>query len=153
MKCIYCGHADSRVVDSRPCNDGTGIRRKRECIACGRRFSTFEQVEQQTVFVAKKDGRREPFDLDKLRRGVIKACEKRPVSRESIEDLLHRIEKHVAQTAEREVTSREIGELVMQELKDVDEVAYVRFASVYRQFRDVNSFLQELSRLAQTTNK
>ena len=147
MKCIYCGYEDSRVIDSRPCNEGASIRRKRECISCGRRFSTYEKVEMLPVFVVKKDGRREPFDIEKVRSGVIKACEKRPVAMENVDALIGRIEKQVTQSLEREVMTHEIGEMIMRELKEIDEVAYVRFASVYRQFRDINSFMQELNTL------
>lgn len=147
MKCVYCGNPESRVVDSRPVEDGVAIRRRRECIRCLRRFTTYEKIETIPAMVVKKDGRREPFDPEKIRRGVIKACEKRPVSRVDVDALVHDVEMQVVNSLDEEVTSEKIGELVMQRLKRMDEVAYVRFASVYRQFRDINTFLDELKGL------
>ena len=146
MKCIYCNCTESRVVDSRPTEDGA-IRRRRECERCSRRFTTYEKIEMLPVFVVKKDRRREPFDAAKVRGGILKACEKRPVALEDIEKLVGSIETSVCQQSEQEVTTDQIGLLVMDGLKSLDEVAYIRFASVYRQFKDVQSFMQELQQL------
>ena len=147
MKCIYCECDDSKVVDSRPVNDGHSIRRRRECFNCGKRFTTYEKVETIPVLVVKKDGSRELFDIEKIKRGVIRACEKRPVSLESIERLAAAVESQVMENASQEVSTEDIGEIVISKLKDLDEVAYVRFASVYRQFKDINTFMQELNKL------
>ncbi len=147
MKCPYCGYTDSKVVDSRPDEDNDSIRRRRECNNCGRRFTTHEQVEGFPVLVIKKDGKRERFDRDKLIRGIVKACEKRPVSAVDIEDMADDIEQTVKNTMEHEISTAELGEIVMDKLYALDEVAYVRFASVYRQFRDVNTFYDELRKL------
>ena len=152
MKCIYCNCSESRVVDSRPTEDGA-IRRRRECEGCGRRFTTYEKIEMVPVLVVKKDKRRETFDAAKVRGGIIKACEKRPVSIEDIERLVRRVETSVSQQPEQEVTTDQIGLLVMDGLKELDEVAYIRFASVYRQFRDVQSFMAELQQLLDTQKK
>lgn len=152
MKCIYCNCTESRVVDSRPTEDGA-IRRRRECEGCSRRFTTYEKIEMLPVFVIKKDKRREVFDAGKVRNGVIKACEKRPVALEDIEKLVRGIETKVCQMPEQEVTTDQIGLLVMEGLKELDEVAYIRFASVYRQFKDVQSFMQELQQLLDTQKK
>ena len=152
MKCIYCNCSESRVVDSRPTEDGA-IRRRRECEGCGRRFTTYEKIEMVPVLVVKKDKRREAFDAGKVRRGIIKACEKRPVSIEDIESLVRRVETSVSQQTEQEVTTDQIGLLVMDGLKELDEVAYIRFASVYRQFKDVQSFMEELQQLLDTQKK
>ena len=152
MKCIYCNCTESRVVDSRPTEDGA-IRRRRECEGCSRRFTTYEKIEMLPVFVIKKDKRREVFDAGKVRSGVIKACEKRPVALEDIEKLVRSIETKVCQMPEQEVTTDQIGLLVMEGLKELDEVAYIRFASVYRQFKDVQSFMQELQQLLDTQKK
>lgn len=149
MRCIYCGCTESRVVDSRPTEDGA-IRRRRECEECRRRFTTYEKIEMLPVLVVKKDKRREPFDAAKVRSGIIKACEKRPVPLEAIEKLVSRVETSVFQQTDQEVTSDQIGLMVMDGLKTLDEVAYIRFASVYRQFRDVQSFMQELQQLLDT---
>lgn len=146
MKCIYCNHTDSRVVDSRPTEDGA-IRRRRECVACGRRFTTYEKIETLPLLVVKKDKRREPFDADKLRFGLVKSCEKRPVALKDIDALVRDIEMTVCNSMEQEITSQRIGELAMDGLKKLDEVSYVRFASVYRQFKDVQSFVEELREL------
>lgn len=143
MKCIYCNHTESRVVDSRPTEDGA-IRRRRECVGCGRRFTTYEKIETLPLLVVKKDKRREPFDADKLRFGLVKACEKRPVALKDIDALVRDIEMTVCNSMEQEITTQRIGELAMDGLKKLDEVAYVRFASVYRQFKDVQSFMEEL---------
>lgn len=147
MRCPYCNCIESKVIDSRPAEEYTIIRRRRECVECGKRFTTYEKVERIPLMVIKKDGRREPFDIDKIKNGIIKACEKRPVSMDDIEAVVSDIEKQVYTDVKSEITSHEIGEMVMQHLKDLDEVAYVRFASVYRQFRDVNTFMDELKKL------
>ena len=152
MKCIYCNCTESRVVDSRPTEDGA-IRRRRECEGCQRRFTTYEKIEMLPVFIVKKDKRREPFDSAKVRSGILKACEKRPVPIEEIENLVNRVETTVCRQMEQEVTSEQIGLLIMEGLKSLDEVAYIRFASVYRQFKDVQSFMQELQQLLDTQNK
>ena len=144
MKCPYCGHHEDKVVDSRASSDGSSIRRRRECLKCGKRFTTYEQVEEQPLMVIKKDGRRERFDRHKALAGLVKACEKRPVSMEALEGLLDDLERELSQTFEREVPSREVGERVMKKLHSIDPVAYVRFASVYREFKDVEQFMQEL---------
>ncbi|SEF69021.1 transcriptional repressor NrdR [Caloramator fervidus] len=147
MKCPYCNYIETKVLDSRPTEDNTSIRRRRECLNCNRRFTTYEKVEDIPVYVIKKDGRREPFDKRKILVGVLKSCEKRPISISKIEELVNEVEKHVYNTMKQEVESSFIGELVMKKLKDLDDVAYVRFASVYRQFKDINTFLEELQKL------
>ncbi len=147
MKCPFCGHPDSKVIDSRPTDDGTCIRRRRECIDCGKRFTTYEQLEIFPLLVIKKDGRRETFDRSKIINGVTKACQKRPVSAASIEKLVNDIEQNVRSSMEREVTTERLGEMIMERLRVLDEVAYVRFASVYRQFKDINTFYDELNKL------
>ena len=152
MKCIYCNCTESRVVDSRPTEDGA-IRRRRECEGCQRRFTTYEKIEMLPVFIIKKYKRREQFDPAKVRNGILKACEKRPVPIDEIEKLVNHVETSVCRKMEQEVTSEEIGQLIMEGLKDLDEVAYIRFASVYRQFKDVQSFMQELQQLLDTQNK
>ena len=145
MKCPFCGNDEDKVIDSRPAEDGLAIRRRRECISCSSRFTTYEKIENLPLVVIKKDGTRQPFDSGKLISGLMKACEKRPVSIDQIESLVHSIEDQVLSSLKREISSVEIGEMVMERLKKLDEVAYVRFASVYRQFKDVNSFFQELT--------
>ncbi len=147
MKCPYCDYSGTRVLDSRPANENKSIRRRRECESCGRRFTTFEMVEETPLIVIKKDGSREEFSRDKILRGLIRACEKRPVSVEQLETIVSRVERSLRNTAVAEIESRSIGEQVMQELYPVDEVAYVRFASVYRQFKDINMFMKELKTL------
>ena len=147
MKCPFCGHDEDRVIDSRPAEDGAAIRRRRECIGCQARFTTYEKIETLPLLVIKKDGTREPFNRDKILRGLLKACEKRPVSNEQLLELLSYVEAQVQTSANREISSQDVGELVMKQLKKIDEVAYVRFASVYRQFKDVNSFLEELNEM------
>ncbi len=151
MKCMYCEHTESKVIDSRPTDEGTVIRRRRECLRCGRRFTTYEKIEQTPMLVVKKDGRREAFDPDKIRGGILRATEKRPVSIEQIDALVEQIEKSLYNTLEREVESVKIGELVMDGLKALDPVAYVRFASVYRQFTDIDTFRRELEKLLAET--
>lgn len=147
MKCPFCNHPDSKVVDSRPDKGGASIRRRRECESCGKRFTSHERVEEILPMVQKKDGRREPFDRLKLIAGIKKACEKRPVSVEEIERLTDRLEVRMQESGERELSTRTLGEWVMNELHEIDEVAYVRFASVYRSFKDINEFMDELQDL------
>lgn len=147
MKCPYCGELESKVIDSRPTEDGEKIRRRRECLSCARRFTTYEIVETVPLMVIKKDHSREAFDRQKLLGGMLRACEKRPVSYQMLEQAVNEIEQTVLNSYEREITSLEIGELAMQQLKNIDEVAYVRFASVYRQFSDINTFMDELKEL------
>lgn len=147
MKCPFCQQADSRVLDSRPVEEGAAVRRRRECAACGRRFTTYERLEEQPLMVVKKDGRREPFSHQKLLDGLALACRKRPVATEELGDLVAAIERQLRRTALAEVESRRIGELAMQLLRHLDEVAYVRFASVYREFNDVHSFVREIEKL------
>ena len=144
MKCPSCGYADTKVIDSRLSNEGNSIRRRRECEKCQNRFTTYEYVEQVPLMVVKRDGRRQPFDRKRVIAGLIKACEKRPVSIERMEETVDEIERIVQKKFDREVQAKDIGELVMEKLANIDEVAYVRFASVYRQFRDVNQFMTEL---------
>ncbi len=147
MKCPFCGNLDSRVVDSRPTDEGSAIRRRRECIDCAKRFTTYEKIETLPLFVIKKDGRRESFDRNKIMAGLLKACEKRPIAIKDLDKLVHDIEKSMYNTLDQEITSERIGQMVMEKLKDLDEVAYVRFASVYRQFKDVNNFIDELEKI------
>jgi len=147
MHCPYCNHSESRVVDSREARDGTEIRRRRECNDCGRRFTTYERVDEMPSSVVKRDGRREPFDREKLLGGLLTACQKRPVPRRALEQVVDLVEAEVAAREEREMSSEEIGNLVIGRLRDLDQVAYVRFASVYRRFEDVNQFMEELRRL------
>lgn len=147
MRCQYCGCLDSRVIDSRPTEEGSSIRRRRECLNCGRRFTTYEKIEMSPVMIIKKDLSREPFNPDKIKKGLILACQKRPVSMKEIDGVVEKVEKLVHSAGEEEFSSRRIGEAVMEELKSLDEVAYVRFASVYRQFTDVSSFMDELNKL------
>jgi transcriptional repressor NrdR len=147
MKCPACSSVDNRVVDSRMAHEGAAIRRRRECVACGARFTTYEYVERTQFLVIKKDGRREPFTREKIDQGVSKAVEKRPISRESVEALLDRVENKLQGLGQSEVESRQIGELVMEELAQLDQIAYVRFASVYREFRDVNHFMEEIKKV------
>lgn len=147
MKCPFCGYDESKVVDSRSTEDNMAIRRRRECLGCSKRYTTYEKVEDIPILVVKKDSSREFFDKSKIVNGLIKSCEKRPVSRKQIEDLASEIEKNISNQMLTEVKSNVIGEMVMDKLKDVDEISYVRFASVYRQFKDVNTFMKELSNL------
>ena len=147
MKCLYCNATESRVVDSRPTDEGLAIRRRRECVNCGRRFTTYEKIETVQIMVVKKDGSREAFDADKIRRGLIKACEKRPVAMHDVDALVRDVEQQIMNSLEQEVSSSRIGEMVMERLRNLDEVAYVRFASVYRSFCDINTFMEELKSL------
>jgi len=147
MKCPFCGHTEDRVIDSRLSQDGSATRRRRECLSCSKRFTTYETVEEPLPLVIKKDGRRVPYDKNKILAGVKKACEKSPVSYGPIEKPVDRGENRLLSSGEREMPSSRIGELVMEELKSLDEVAYVRFASVYREFRDINEFIKEITKL------
>lgn len=147
MKCPYCAYEESKVIDSRSADDGERIRRRRECLKCGKRFTTHEIVETVPIMVIKRDKTREPFSREKLCSGLLRACEKRPVSIETIDTVISNIETNIQNSLDREVTSEKIGELAMEHLKKIDEVAYVRFASVYRQFKDINTFMQELTNL------
>jgi len=147
MRCPYCGHLEDRVVDSREAQEGQATRRRRECLCCGRRFTTYERVEEVFPQVVKKDGRREPFDRRKIGEGLARACQKRPVSREQIEEIVSQVERRAQELGEREVKSTVLGEAVMERLRDLDPVAYVRFASVYRAFADVGEFMSELEGL------
>lgn len=147
VKCPFCAYEDTKVLDSRPTDEGGAIRRRRECISCQRRFTTYERIEEPPIVVIKKDGRREPFERSKILAGLLKACEKRPVSLERLERITDDVAHYVRNEQKGEIHSREIGERVMDELRKVDEIAYVRFASVYRQFKDVGTFLEELEQL------
>ncbi len=147
MKCMYCGCIESKVIDSRSTDENTMIRRRRECTGCGRRFTTYETVETTPVLVIKSGGTREMFDAGKIKSGIIKACEKRPVPMFKIDNLVEDIQKQVYNSLDQEITSKEIGEMVMNGLKEIDEVAYVRFASVYRSFKDISTFMRELEKL------
>lgn len=147
MKCQFCNCMDSRVVDSRPTDDGNSIRRRRECINCGRRFTTYEKIEEQQLLVIKKDNSRELFDAQKLRSGIIAACHKRPVSASDIEKIVNSVEQMAYNNLQQEITTKQIGEHVMEELRKLDQVAYIRFASVYRSFTDIPTFMEELKNL------
>ena len=147
MRCPYCSFQESKVIDSRPAEEGTTIRRRRECLNCGKRFTTYEIIERLPLLVVKRDGSRQSFDRMKLIGGMVKACEKRPVPVDAIEHIADEIEQELQSSLEREVSSDQIGEMVMERLKTLDQVAYVRFASVYRQFKDINTFLEELNKL------
>lgn len=147
MKCPFCGYDDSKVVDSRPTDEGTSIRRRRECLECLKRFTTYETVERMPLMLVKRDGTRQTYDRQKLLGGLMKACEKRPVSLAQLEQMVDNVEQQVFGALDNEVSSKVIGELVMEQLRQVDEVAYVRFASVYRQFKDINTFMEELNTL------
>ena len=147
MKCPFCGFEESKVIDSRPTDEGQRIRRRRECLDCGKRFTTYEIIESLPIIVIKKDKSREAFNRDKLMTGLLRACEKRPVSIDTLDNMIDEIETVLQNSLDREVSSEKIGELVMENLKTIDEVAYVRFASVYRQFKDINTFMSELNKL------
>ncbi|HOB07850.1 MAG: transcriptional regulator NrdR [Limnochordia bacterium] len=147
MRCPFCFHKESKVLDSRATEEGASIRRRRECTKCSRRFTTYERLDEVPFMVVKKDGRREPFNRNKILNGVLRACEKRPISLDAIEAMIDEIERDVRNKTDREISSEQIGEIVMERLKRLDEVAYVRFASVYRQFKDINSFMMELQQL------
>ena len=147
MKCPYCGHPESKVIDSRPADENASIRRRRECLSCARRFTTYETVESLPMVVIKKDGSRQSFDRQKMLRGMIRACEKRPVTLAELERIADEIEQELQNSMEREIRTEIIGEMVMVRLRKVDQVAYVRFASVYRQFKDIDTFMAELNKL------
>lgn len=147
MKCPYCSFEESKVIDSRSADDGERIRRRRECLKCGKRFTTHEVIETVPIIVVKRDKSREVFDRNKLTAGILRACEKRPVSIQQIEEMVSSIEAKIQSSLDREITTMQIGELAMEEIKKVDEVSYVRFASVYRQFKDINTFMEELNKL------
>lgn len=153
MKCPFCGQVEEKVVDSREARDSEAIRRRRECLQCGRRFTTYERIEEIQLMVVKKDGRREPFDRNKILSGLLKATQKRPVSVAELEKIADEVEARLMEKAEREISSKEIGELIMNRLYELDEVAYVRFASVYRQFKDVSEFVEEVKGLLGTTHR
>jgi len=153
VKCPSCSYQETKVVDSRLNTDGTSIRRRRECLKCEKRFTTYEYVEQVPLLVVKRDGHRQPFDRKKIIAGLMKACEKRPVSIDKVEEITGEIERAIQRKYDREVNSKEIGELIMEKLSALDEVAYVRFASVYRQFRDVNQFMSELQGMLKKDKK
>lgn len=153
MRCPFCDNEDTKVIDSRPIDDGKAIRRRRECEKCVKRFTTYEKVETTIIMIIKKDGSRQAFDRDKLMNGIIKACEKRPVALADIERVVDSIERGLNNMMEKEVKSTFLGELIMEQLKNLDEVAYVRFASVYRSFKDVNTFIKEIEALVGKKNK
>lgn len=153
MKCPFCGDLEDKVIDSRISTESDTVRRRRECLKCQKRFTTYERLEEIPLMVIKKDGRREPFDRKKLLAGILKACEKRPIPMEKIEGMVDEIERTLQRNYEKEVSSTDIGELVMKQLHKLDEVAYVRFASVYRQFKDINQFMSELSTLLKEGRK
>lgn len=153
MKCIFCGNTDSKVIDSRVSDDGNSIRRRRECIACGKRFTTYEKVEATPVLVIKSNGNRQSFDPEKIKAGLMKSCEKRPISIAQIDKIVENIERNIHNSLMQEVTSKQIGEMVMEELKNLDEVSYVRFASIHREFKDINTLYQEIERLFKDKNK
>lgn len=144
MKCLYCNHNEDKVIDSREIAQATAVRRRRECLNCGRRFTTYEYVDKTSLMVIKKDGRREPFNRQKVLNGLIKACEKRPIALEVLENLVSEVEMELQKKFEHEVESRQVGEMVVEKLAQLDDVAYVRFASVYRQFKDINQFMREV---------
>lgn len=147
MKCPYCGCIDTKVIDSRPVEDNTAIRRRRECALCQKRFTTYEKIEDMPVMVIKKDGSRQTFDKTKILAGILKACEKRPVSIEALREFVDDVERRVYESVDKEITTSQIGEMVMEKLIDLDQVAYVRFASVYKDFKDIHSFMNELQKL------
>ena len=153
MKCMYCGCIESKVIDSRSTDEGKAIRRRRECMQCGRRFTTYETIETTPVLVVKNGGNRQAFDPNKIKTGIIKACEKRPVSMTKIDKLVDDIKKEIYNSLEQEITSKRIGEMVMDGLKQIDEVAYVRYASVYRQFTDISSFMEELQTMMKESDR
>ncbi len=147
MKCPFCNTEDSKVIDSRPTDEGERIRRRRECLSCAKRFTTYEVIESLPIIVIKKDKSRETFNRDKLMNGILRACEKRPISINTLDNMIDEIEITIQNSLDREVTSDKIGELVMEKLKNIDEVAYIRFASVYRKFKDISTFMEELNKL------
>ncbi|HIV86260.1 MAG TPA: transcriptional regulator NrdR [Candidatus Monoglobus merdigallinarum] len=152
MRCMYCGYTDSKVVDSRSTDDGTAIRRRRECLKCGKRFTTYEKVESVPIIVVKKDKSRQSFDRSKLERGILNACASRPVPMQTVDAIISEIETTLHNSLQREVSSETIGEMVMERLRKIDEVAYVRFASVYKKFKDIETFQEELKKLSEGKN-
>ncbi len=152
MKCPFCGYTESKVIDSRPAEEGATIRRRRECLDCSKRFTTYEIIERMPLVVVKRDGSRQTFDKVKLINGMVRACEKRPVTLSQLEKIADDIEQELQSNLEREIKTVDVGEMVMNRLKDIDEVAYVRFASVYRSFKDINTFMDELSKLLTESN-
>ncbi len=153
MRCLYCGCEDSKVIDSRATDDGRSIRRRRECIACGKRFTTFETIEMVPFLVIKRDGTRQIYDRSKIKNGILRACEKRPISMAQIDGVVDNIEKALYNSLDEEITSQKIGDLVMEQLKELDEVSYIRFAAVYRQFKDSATFFEEMSKIFNTGAK
>ena len=153
MKCPYCNHEDTKVVDSRPVEDGLATRRRRECTKCKKRFTTFEKIENSLLVVVKKDGTREPFDKDKITKGVMNACRKTRVTYEDVQRIADNIERVLSNTMEKEIPSTSIGLLILEELKEIDQVAYVRFASVYREFQSIDTFIEEINKLAKDSKK
>ena len=152
MKCMYCGCDDSKVIDSRSTDDGKSIRRRRECVNCGKRFTTFETIELVTFLVVKRDGTRQSYDRTKLKSGILRSCEKRPISMTQIDEVVNNVEKTLFNSLDQEVTTQKIGDLVMEELKKLDEVAYIRFAAVYRQFKDSATFFEEMRKIFKDTS-
>lgn len=152
MRCLYCGHLESKVVDSRSAEDGTAIRRRRECLSCGKRFTTYEKIESVPIIVIKRDGSRQTFDREKLQRGILNSCASRPVPLHTIDSLLDEIEAEIHNSLAREISSEQIGEMVMERLRELDEVAYVRFASVYKKFQDIETFRKELAKMHSEKN-
>ena len=153
MRCPFCGHVEDKVVDSREAKDGDAIRRRRECLECGRRFTSYERIDEIPYMVVKKDGRRETFDRHKIMSGLMRACEKRPISTAQLESIVHEVEKEVQDSLDREVSTNEIGKIIMRRLKSLDKVAYVRFASVYLEFEDVSAFMTELKALVDSRSR
>ena len=153
MKCMYCGCEDSKVIDSRSTDDGKSIRRRRECIACGKRFTTFETIEIVPFLVIKRDGTRQSYERTKVKNGILRACEKRPISMAEVDEIVNAVEKSLYNSLDEEITSQKIGDLVMEQLKDLDEVAYIRFAAVYRQFKDSATFFEEMNKIFNTAPK
>ena len=153
MRCPFCGHLEDKVVDSREAKDGDAIRRRRECLECGRRFTSYERIDEIPYMVVKKDGRRETFDRNKIMSGLMRACEKRPISTAQLEEIVDEVEKEVQDSLDREVSTSEIGKIIMRRLKNLDKVAYVRFASVYLEFEDVSAFMTELKALVDSRSK
>lgn len=153
MRCPYCGHLEDKVVDSREAKDGDAIRRRRECLECGRRFTSYERIDEIPYMVVKKDGRRETFDRNKIMSGLMRACEKRPISTAQLETIVDEVEKEVQDSLDREVSTSEIGKIIMRRLKSLDKVAYVRFASVYLEFEDVSAFMTELKALVDSRSR
>ena len=153
MRCMYCGCEDSKVIDSRSTDDGKSIRRRRECISCGKRFTTFETIEMVPFLVVKRDGTRQSYDRTKIKNGILRACEKRPISMAEVDEVVNSVEKNLYNSLDEEITSQKIGDLVMEQLKALDEVAYIRFAAVYRQFKDSATFFEEMNKIFNTAPK